>query len=148
MKLGSHTQYYCANNVPSFNLKVIVHNGNTILTILTIWAFWRWTNRWTWNTLQYGVDICIQTAYTVEVKSLHKLVKSMYIRAVLSSNDSYSSHFSVMKWVEHTLLSHKKHSWRLVQLWITTIYTIYYTINYYIFSESVTKCDGSNIYIQ
>ena len=36
--------------------------------------------------------------------------------AVLSSNDLYSSHFSVMGWVELILLCHKKHSWRLVQI--------------------------------
>ena len=44
-----------------------------------------------------------------------------HIMAVLSSSDFYSSvNLSVMEWVEHKLLCHKKHSWSLVQWWPNT----------------------------
>lgn len=35
---------------------------------------------------------------------------------VFSSNEFYSSHFSLMEWEGHILLSHKKHSWSLLQI--------------------------------
>ena len=50
---------------------------------------------WTWE------------ASIIMGKYLHTLAKKIYIMAVFSSNDFYSSHVSVIEWVEHKLLCHK-----------------------------------------
>ena len=74
----------------------------------------------------------IEWVHTVLVKSLHTLVKIMYIKAVFTSSCFYSSHFSVnLNERKKYYFVTKKHSSGWLQIWI-----------YYGSSENVTKSAG------